>query len=177
MLTCAAVIGASEKAKILLKTTSSVTGVCECVCVVVGVGGGCLRSTNRPDVRGSAYSPQRLRPRVHVLRVLGVGDEHDGPLLEPQVGEAEQVVVDGQDAVPADRRRSVSRAQGAATSAATSAAAAAAATAAAAAAAAARGPHLRLSIQSPSSSSRVPRGCRLCSTGISPPSVCKCPHR
>lgn len=38
-------------------------------------------------------------------------------------------------------------------------------------------PDLRLSIQSPSSSSRVPRGCRLCRTGIRPPSVCKWPQR
>lgn len=37
--------------------------------------------------------------------------------------------------------------------------------------------YLRLSIQSPSSSSRVPVECLLCSTGISPPSVCRCPQR
>lgn len=37
--------------------------------------------------------------------------------------------------------------------------------------------HLRLSIQSPSSSSRVPRGCRLWRTGIRPPRVCRWPHR
>lgn len=38
-------------------------------------------------------------------------------------------------------------------------------------------PYLRLSIQSPSSSSSVPCGCRLCRTGIRPPSVCKWPQR
>lgn len=38
-------------------------------------------------------------------------------------------------------------------------------------------PDLRLSIQSPSSSSRVPCGWRLCRTGIRPPSVCKWPQR
>lgn len=37
--------------------------------------------------------------------------------------------------------------------------------------------YLRLSIQSPSSSSRVPWGCRLWRTGIRPPSVCRWPHR
>lgn len=40
---------------------------------------------------------------MHVLRVLGVGDEHDGPLLKLQVSEAEQVVVNRQNPVPADR--------------------------------------------------------------------------
>lgn len=62
--------------------------------------------TNKPDVRGSAYSPQRFRPGVHVLSILGVGDEHDGPLLKPQVSKAEQVVVDCQNPVPADSRLS-----------------------------------------------------------------------
>lgn len=37
--------------------------------------------------------------------------------------------------------------------------------------------YLRLSIQSPSSSSRVPCGCRLWRTGIRPPSVCRWPQR
>lgn len=37
-----------------------------------------------------------------VLGVLGVGDEHCRPLLETQVGEAQQVVVEGQNPVPAD---------------------------------------------------------------------------
>lgn len=55
-------------------------------------------------MRGSAYPPQRLGPGVHVLRLLGVGDQHDGPLLEPQVCEAEQVVVERQKPVPADRQ-------------------------------------------------------------------------
>lgn len=37
--------------------------------------------------------------------------------------------------------------------------------------------NLRLSIQSPSSSSRVPEGWRLWRTGIRPPRVCRWPHR
>lgn len=121
-------------------------------------------------MRRSAYSPQRFCPGVHVLCVLGVGDEHDGPLLKLEVSEAEQVVVERQNPVPAHTQVHSETAnclrmqvQGLA--------------AAAAAAAAARQPDLRLSIQSPSSSSRVPCGCRLCRTGIRPPSVCKWPQR
>lgn len=56
-----------------------------------------------PDVCRSAYPTQRLHPRVQVLRVLGVGDEHSGPLLEPQVRETQQVVVEGEYSVPGDR--------------------------------------------------------------------------
>lgn len=37
--------------------------------------------------------------------------------------------------------------------------------------------YLRLAIQSPSSNSSVPPWCRLCSTGMKPPSVCRCPHK
>lgn len=69
-------------------------------------GNGSVLGPNEPDVRRSAHSPQRFRPGVHVLSVLGVGDEHDGPLLKLQVSKAEQVVVDCQDPVPADSRRS-----------------------------------------------------------------------
>lgn len=130
-------------------------------------GNGSILSTNKPDVRRSAYSPQRFRPGVHVLRVLGVGDEHDRPLLKLQVSKAEQVVVDCQDPVSADSRLSGLNRTPPPTLAAdrpltplTT-----------------HRPDLRLSIQSPSSSSRVPQGCRLCRTGIRPPSVCKWPHR
>lgn len=56
-----------------------------------------------PDVCRSAYPTQRLHSRVEVLRVLGVGDEHRRPLLEPQVRETQQVVVEGEDSVPGDR--------------------------------------------------------------------------
>ena len=103
MLTCTAVIGASEKVKTLLKSTPS------SLCYAPDRTEGSKRKLRKhkqkePDVRGSAYSPQRFRPGVHVLRVLGVGDEHHGPLLKPQVSEAEQVVVDCQKPVPADRQ-------------------------------------------------------------------------
>lgn len=57
-----------------------------------------------PDVCGSAYPTQRLHSRMQVLGVLGVGDEHCGPLLKLQVRKAEQVVVKGQNSVPADIR-------------------------------------------------------------------------
>lgn len=40
---------------------------------------------------------------MQVLCVLGVGDEHGRPLLKPQVREAQQVVVKGQNPVPGDR--------------------------------------------------------------------------
>lgn len=38
---------------------------------------------------------------MEVLGILGVGDEHRRPLLELQVREAEHVVVQGQNSVPA----------------------------------------------------------------------------
>lgn len=57
---------------------------------------------HKPDVSRSAYPTQRLQSGMQVLGVLGVGDEHCRPLLEPQVGEAQQVVVEGQNPVPAD---------------------------------------------------------------------------
>lgn len=57
-----------------------------------------------PDVCGSAYPTQRLHPRMQVLGVLGVSDEHCGPLLKLQVRKAEQVVVEGQNSVPGDVR-------------------------------------------------------------------------
>lgn len=41
---------------------------------------------------------------MQVLGVLGVGDEHCGPLLKLQVRKAEQVVVEGQNSVPGDVR-------------------------------------------------------------------------
>lgn len=41
---------------------------------------------------------------MQVLGVLGVGDEHCRPLLEPQVGEAQQIMVEGQNPVPVDER-------------------------------------------------------------------------
>lgn len=54
-----------------------------------------------PDVCGSPYPTQRLHSRVEVLGILGVGDEHCRPLLELEVREAEHVVVQGQNSVPA----------------------------------------------------------------------------
>lgn len=56
-----------------------------------------------PDVCRSTYSTQRLHSRMQVLRVLGVGDEHGRPVLKPQVREAQQVVVKGQNSVPGDK--------------------------------------------------------------------------
>lgn len=50
---------------------------------------------------GSAYPTQRLHSRMEVLGILGVGDEHRRPLLKLQVREAEHVVVQGQNSVPA----------------------------------------------------------------------------
>ena len=57
-----------------------------------------------PDVRRLPDPAQRLHPRVQVQRPLGVGDENSRPLLERQVREAEQVVVEGQHAVPENDR-------------------------------------------------------------------------
>lgn len=55
-----------------------------------------------PDVCRSPYSAQRFHSGMQVLGVFGVGDEHRGPLLEPQVRETQQVVVQGQNPVPRD---------------------------------------------------------------------------
>lgn len=55
-------------------------------------------------MRRFLYPAQRLHSWLLVLCVLGVGDEHCRPLLKLEVREAQQIVVKGQNPVPAERR-------------------------------------------------------------------------
>lgn len=56
-----------------------------------------------PDVRRSPYATQWLHSWMLVLCVLGVCDEHRRPLFKLQVRETQQVMIKGQNSIPAEQ--------------------------------------------------------------------------
>lgn len=60
--------------------------------------------SHSPHVGGVGHPAGRLAGRSQEVGVFGVGDEHEGPLAQGDIGEGEEVMVEGEETKPEGKK-------------------------------------------------------------------------